>query len=240
MITTHTSYINTTRVSWCKRHTAEGNRGLSRGDTTALLKLLFAFSSLPSTHLSLFPKKYGSAVHPWEHGVGEEGCVLPRRVWDEIPWCVTHALPCQLLSSPLFTLAISQSEGLGNYLFPDTNACSCQILYSLLAWERFYLRPRNPEPKVYKKDWIFQKLSLSEHRWYQVLGTLQLLLVSSSFPSNLHSFRSFLDSLLSLLLLVYLLICQLQFFLIHFSSLWISLLLSKASFFLVLCSLFEK
>lgn len=131
--------------------------------------LLLAFH----LHCLFSQQNMGVQCNPWECGIGEEGCVLPRRVGDETPWCVTHTLSCWLLSSPLFTLAVFQSGGLGNYLFPDTNGCSFQILYSLPGWELFCLFPRNPEPKVYRKDWAFQKLPLSEHRWYQNLDSLQ-------------------------------------------------------------------
>lgn len=176
MVTTHKSYINTTRVPWCKRHRAEGNWDSSRGHTTALLKESFAFSSWPSTYPLTSPEKMwqGSAT-PESMGLERRlrREVLPRSVRDDAPWCFAHTLPYWLSSSPWFTLTIFQSGGLGNDLFPDIDACCIQVLYSLSEWELFYLWSRNPQPKVYKKDWVFQKLPLSEHRWYQDLSTLQ-------------------------------------------------------------------
>lgn len=203
--------------------------------TTALLKKGFAFSSLLSTHLLCFPKKiWECSATPESVGL-ERRNVLPRKVRHEAPWCFTHTLSYWLLSSPLFTLAVFRISvrGLGNYLFPDTDPCSCQILYSLTGWELFYLGPKIPEPKAYKKDWVLQKLPLSQHRWHKDLGTLQQNLYSSFLLlpiwfALIHVFSWFTSSSPPSCLLPHF---QLQFFLNHFSSLWISLLISKASFF---------
>lgn len=82
-------------------------------------------------------------------------------------------------------------------------------------------------------------LSLNTDGTRTLVPFSRILLVSSSFPSDLNSFKSFLDSLLLPLLLVYLLIFQLQFFLNHF-FLFQYLFLYPNSFFLLLCFLFEK
>lgn len=232
MVSTHKSYVNTTRVPWCKRHTAEGNTGLSWGDyCTAEERLCFLLLVFHSP--SLFSQKdMGVQCHPWECGVGEEECAAQKgKAWGSLVF-YTYSL---LLTSffPTVQSGRISVRGLGNYLFPDTDPCSCQILYSLTGWELFYLGPKIPEPKAYKKDWVLQKLPLSQHRWHKDLGTLQQNLYSSFLLlpiwfALIHVFSWFTSSSPPSCLLPHF---QLQFFLNHFSSLWISLLISKASFF---------
>lgn len=111
MVPVHLSYINTTGVSWCKRHTAEGNRGLSRGDTTTLLKLCFI-----SAWLLSFSHK---TVQPLIVGIREEGCALHKkgRGWDflvcyrYVVWVTSFFLTihsCLILIIRLGKLSVSQ------------------------------------------------------------------------------------------------------------------------------------
>lgn len=230
MVTTHKSYVNTTRVPWCKRHTAEGNTGLSWGDyCTAEERLCFLLLAFHSP--SLFSQKdMGVQCHPWEGGVGEQECAAQKgKAWGSLVF-YTYSL---LLTSffPTVHSGHISVRGLGNYLFPDTDPCSCQILYSLTGRELFYLGPKIPEPRLTRKTESFKNfLSLNTdgtRTW--VPFSRIFILPSSSFPSDLHSFMSFLDSLLlPLLLLVYFLIFSYSFsyIFLHFSSLWISLLIS--------------
>lgn len=163
MVSAHRSYINTTRVSWCKRHTAEGNRGLSGGDTTALLKLCLDFSSLSSLASLLPQQNMGMQCSPWEGGI-KEGCALHRKgrgrdllVCYRYASLVTYFFPTiyssHILVMRLGKIPVSQ---IWMHIPPAKSFTQCQ------DESLFLLCPRKPEPKVNKKDWFSQQVPLSE------------------------------------------------------------------------------
>lgn len=121
--------------------------------------LLLAFH-LPSRFSQ---KDMGVQCYSWECGIAEEGCAAQKgKGWGSL---VFHTHSSLLTFFPTAHSGHISVRRLGKWLVSRYRWMLLSNLYSLTGWELSYLCPRNPELKVYKKDWVFQNLSL----WTQMV-----------------------------------------------------------------------